>query len=366
MNLDFTFPQIENYLAENGVSLITDIREAGKGAAIANTYFLQTDAGNYVIDPACGKRRLRQIQAYLPFKEYDVLLTHSHLDHSANSGAAAFINSQVICHPLIAGKINNLKRNYTDITAEMVRVFGVQGFFGRTGMLGPRMIRLLLLIQKLFPAIFNGILYATSLVMYRIKVGRIYRPSRNVTFLEEDQLTDLCFENTLFRGWPISENLFALETPGHQDDHLSFYVPDRKIMFAGDLISFLNPNDILDGSLKETHFNMKKMLQLAEAGGINILAASHVLPIIGKDQVISYLRSVIDKQEETFNIVAEIVASSPDKSDFGEIIAKIYAHESELMKKILKINYPRSVSFIDVYVYLYLKEFVGLGTGKET
>jgi uncharacterized Fe-S cluster-containing radical SAM superfamily protein len=128
-------------------------------------------------------------------------------------------------------------------------------------------------------------------------------------------------------------------------------------MFAGDLISFLNPNDILDGSLKDTHTWMKRLLQLAEAGGIDILAISHALPLIGKEQVITYLRSVIAKQEDTFNTVAEIVASCPDKSDFDSIMSKVYAHESELMKKILKINYPRTVSFIDVYVYLYLKEY---------
>lgn len=357
MTQDFAFAHMESYLAENGVYLLTDIREEGKRAAIANTYLLQTDTGNYVIDPACGKKRLQQIQARLPFQAYDLLLTHSHLDHSANSGAAVFLNSRVICHPRIAGKINNLKRNYTDITAEMVRVFGVPGFFGRTGILGPTMIKMLLVLQKVSPAFFNSFRYAFSLVMCRHNVGRIYPPLRSAVFLEEDQLTDLCFENILFRGWAISNTLFALETPGHQDDHLSFYVPERKLMFAGDLISFLNPNDILDGSLKETHTWMKKMLDLAEAGGINILAVSHALPVIGKDQVISYLRSVIDKQEETFNTIAEIVASCPDKRDLDGIMAKVYAHESELIKKILKINYPRSISFIDVYVYLYLKEY---------
>lgn len=366
MNQDFKFPQIENCLAENGVFLITDICEEGKGAAIANTYFLQTDTGNYVIDPACGKRRLQQIKARLPFKEYDVLLTHSHLDHSANSGAAVFFNSQVICHPLVAGKINNLQRNYTDVTAKMVREFGVHGFFGRTGMLGPTMIKLLRWIQKQSPAIFDRLLHAVSLTLCRIKVGSIYPPTRNVTFLSMDQLADLCFENSFFRGWAIREDLFALETPGHQDDHLSFYVPGRKLMFAGDLISFLNPNDILDGSLKETHTWMKKMLQLAEAGGINILAVSHSLPIVGKDQVIAYLRSVIDKQEEAFNTIAEIIASCPDKSDFDGIMAKVYSHDSELIKKILKINYPRSISFIDVYVYLYLKEYCREGMESRT
>lgn len=357
MSVKNTFPQIENILAENGVSIITDIREEGKGTAIANTFFLQVDNKNYVIDPACGNKRLRRIKSHLLFKEYDLLLTHSHLDHCANSGAAASQNSRVIFHPLVAGKINHLKRNYTDITAEMVQVFGVEGFFGRTGMLGPGMLKLMRFMQRHIPAVFDLSIYITSLIMCRSKVGRIYRPTRNVVFLKENQLTDLCFENTFFRGWPISEHLYALDTPGHQDDHLSFYIPQRKLMFAGDLINFLNPNDILDGSLKDTHTWMMKMLQLAEAGGIDILAVSHALPVIGKDQVVSYLRSVIARQEETFETVAEIVASCPDKSDFDAIIAKIYAHESELMKRILKINYPRSVSFIDVYVYLYLKEY---------
>jgi hypothetical protein len=97
---------------------------------------------------------------------------------------------------------------------------------------------------------------------------------------------------------------------------------------------------------------------LAEAGEIDILAVSHALPLIGQENVIAYLRAVIAKQDEIFNTVAEIVASCKDKTDFEEIITKIYAHESDLMKKVLKINYPRSVSFIDVYVYLYMKEFV--------
>ncbi|MGB4702708.1 MAG: MBL fold metallo-hydrolase [Syntrophomonadaceae bacterium] len=357
MNQDYIFPHIEKCLAENGVSLTTDICEEGKGAAIANTYFLQTDDGNFIIDPACGERRLRQIETRLPFKEYDMLLTHSHLDHSANSGAKVFHNSQVICHPLVAGKINNLQRNYTDVTAEMVRVFGVDGFFGRTGMLSPSMIKLLMGIQKLSPAILDRLLNAVSLALLRRKVGRIYPPTGKVVFLREDQRTDLLFANTPFRGWILGEKLFALETPGHQDDHLSFYVPDRKILFAGDLVSFLNPNDILDGCLKDTRIYMQKMLQLAESGGINILAVGHALPVIGKDQVIAYLRLLIDKQEEAFKTVEEIVASFPDKRDFDGIITKVYAHESELMKKILKINYPRSVSFIDVYVYLYLKEY---------
>jgi len=353
------FPKITSYLAERGVTLVTDIRAEGKGTAIANTFFLKTNHGNYVIDPACGKRRLEQIRKNTPFDDYELLVTHSHLDHSANSGlAVAKKNSRVIFHPLVADRINNLKRNYTVITAEMVKAFGIQGFFGRTGMLRPSMIKPIQFVQKYFPGMFNFSLYIVSLIMCRNSIGGVHPPKKNMLFLNYDEIRDLQFVNTIFRGWPLSDEFFALDTPGHQDDHLSFYLPDRGIMFSGDLIGFLNPNDILDGSIKETNAGMLKMLQLAEDGGIDVLAVSHALPLIGKDNIIAYLRSVINKQEETFNTVSEIVASCTDKTDFEEIINKVYAHESELMKRILKINYPRSVSFIDVYVYIYLQEYV--------
>lgn len=357
MSTNDKFPKITDYLAKRGVSLITDVREEGKGAAIANTYFLETGNKCYVIDPACGEIRLQQIKNQIAGNEYDLLVTHSHLDHSANSGAVMFRNSQAIFHPLVAGRINNLKRNYTEITAEMIKVFGVQGFFGRTGMLRPFIIKVLLRIQKYFPPIFDFIINTMSIFLCRINIGAIHPPAKNAQFLKYEESTELRFGETVFKGWALSERVFALDTPGHQNDHLSFYVPDNKIMFVGDLINFLNPNDILDGSIKDTHAGMTKMLQLAEAGGIDVLAVSHALPLLGKESVTAYLRSVIAKQDEVFNLVAKIVSSCTDKTDFEEIIAKVYAHESDLMKKILRINYPRSVSFIDVYVYIYLKEF---------
>jgi glyoxylase-like metal-dependent hydrolase (beta-lactamase superfamily II) len=354
------FPEITSYLAERGVFLVTDIREEAKGSAIANTFFFTADNRNYMVDPACGKKRLSRIKELLPFQEYDVLVTHSHLDHSANSGAAAAKNSSVIFHPLVAGRINNLKRNYTEVTAEMVKTFGVNGFFGRTGILKPSRIKSLSSLQKHASHTFNLLLYLMSLISCRTNIGGIHPPKKKALFLKKNEIQDLRFGKTVFRGWPLSENLFALDTPGHQDDHLAFYLPNRRIMFAGDLINFLNPNDILDGSIKDTHEGMMKMLQLAEAGGIEVLAVSHALPLIGKDNVITYLRSVIAKQDETLDTVSAIVAACPDKTDFETIITRIYAHDSDLMKRILKINYPRSVSFIDVYAYLYLKEFLSL------
>lgn len=351
------FPEIRNYLAERGVSFITDIQEEGKGTAIANTFFLDVDNKNYLIDPAYGKKRLKQIRNHLPFNEYDLLITHSHLDHCANSGLVAAKDSRVIFHPLVAERINNLQRNYTEIIPAMVNTFGVKGLFGRTKMLSPSMIKLMQLIQKSSPSFFNLIINVISQVLCRVNIGGIYPPRKNALFLNYNDIKELQFGKTVFRGWTLSENLFALDTPGHQDDHLSFYIPDRGLMFTGDLISFLNPNDILEGSIKKVHAGMMKVLQLAEAGGIDVLAMSHALPIIGQDNVITYLKAVIAKQYEIFETVSEIVSSCTDKTDFEKIITKVYLHESDLMKKILKINYPRSASFIDVYVYIYLKEF---------
>ncbi|HZK43150.1 MAG TPA: MBL fold metallo-hydrolase [Syntrophomonadaceae bacterium] len=354
----YKFPLITEYLAERGVSFVTDIRKEGKGTVISNTYFVEVGKQNYLIDPACGKKRLKQIRSHLTFDAYDVLVTHSHIDHSGNSRFVMAKGSDVIFHPLVAGKINNFKRNYTDVTVEMVKIFGVEGFFGRTGILGPFMIKTLQFIERYFPTGLNFIMKMVGLVICRIEAGSVSPPKKNVLFLNYDEIQDLSFGKNVFKGWPLNEHLFALDTPGHQDDHLSFYLPDKKIMFSGDLISFLNPNDILDGSIKETKIGMKKMLQLAEDGGIDVLALSHQLPIIGKDKVISYLDSIVREHEEVFNIVAETVSSHPDKTDLTGIISKVCAHDSDLMKKILKINYPRSNTFIEVYVYIYLKEFV--------
>jgi len=351
------FPEISNYLAERGVSFLTDIRTEGRGAAIANTYFLDTGNKRYMIDAACGKERLKQIKNHLQNRHCDLLVTHSHLDHSANSGAAVKGKSRVFFHPRVEDKINNLRRNYTEITPAMVNAFGVRGFFGRTGMLSPAMINRVLFIQKYMPRFFNHLLQLSSLILLRTNIGTIYTPQNNVQFLKYDDRRELAFTGTEFLGWFLDDGIYALDTPGHQDDHLSFYVPDKRIMFAGDLVNFLNPNDILDGSIIDTHRGMKKMLQLAEAGGIDVLAVSHALPVIGKEHVISYIRSVIAEQDEIFDTVSAIVSSCSDKNDFEEIIKKIYAHQSDLMKKVLRINYPRSVSFIDVYVYIYLREF---------
>ncbi len=364
-------------MKQYGVAMITDIREEGKGAAIANTYFFQTDSKNYILDPACGKKRLLHIRDTLrddyPENNHDVLVTHSHLDHSGNSGAVAAESSRVILHPEIAGRINNLKRNYTEITAAMVQAFGIEGFFGRTGMLGPVMIRLALLVRKIIPSLFNLLLYMLSLLMCRVKSGRIHAPKKNAVYLERRERQELTFGQTTFRGWRLSDNLYALDTPGHINDHLSFYIPDRGIMFTGDLVNFINPNDVIDGSIRETHRGLNKMLEMAQTGRINVLATGHALPSVGKENVIAFLQETINRQNEMFNTVAEVIqggagadagAGAGDviftdngKKAFEEIIAGVYQYDSDLMKKLVKINYPRSATFIDVYVYIYLKEY---------
>jgi len=280
--------------------MVTDVRIAGKGAAIANTFFLQADKQKYLLDPACGSQRLKAIKDNLPFNQYDILFTHSHLDHCANAGAAGNKDSRILCHPLVAGKINNLKRNYTESTPQMVQAFGIRGFFGRTGMLGPAMLTIAETLHVRTPFIMNCLLLATSHILCRAKVGHIHTPKKNVCFLSDDTAQDLRFGNVGYKGWSLGGNLYALDTPGHQDDHLSYYLADRKLMFCGDLIGFLNPNDIIDGSLKDTQVGMAKMLQLAEQGYIDILAPSHTLPLIGAEHIINYLRSIISQQDEIF------------------------------------------------------------------
>ncbi|HWQ73795.1 MAG TPA: MBL fold metallo-hydrolase [Syntrophomonas sp.] len=358
MTVNAGFPAIENHLAQLGVSFITDIQSEGKGTANANTYFLSAGDRLYMIDAACGKDRLRKITAYLQGRSCDLLVTHTHLDHSANSGAVLSGNSKAVFHPRAAAKLGCLQRNYTEITPAIINTFGVKGFFERTGMLSPAMIAILLRLENFSPRFFNFLLKRYASLLCRSNIGAIHAPHHNVQFLDYHGCREMAFGGTAFNGWDLGDDIFALDTPGHQDDHLAFYLPDKKIMFAGDLISFLNPNDLLDGCIKDTNDSLEKMLRLAQAGAIEMLATGHVLPIIGSNNVLAYIRSIKEQHDEIFSTVAAIISDCLDQHDFQAIIERVYDYDSELMRKVLKINYPRSVSFIDVYVFLYLQEYV--------
>ncbi|MBP1761436.1 MAG: hypothetical protein H6Q64_978 [Firmicutes bacterium] len=122
MKTNERFPEISNSLAERGVSFITDIHAEGRGAAIANTYFLEKSNKCYMIDAACGKERLKQIKNHLQNRYCDLLVTHSHLDHSANSGAAVDVNSRVIFHPRVRSCHDRQGIVYTEIHAAFFQI----------------------------------------------------------------------------------------------------------------------------------------------------------------------------------------------------------------------------------------------------
>lgn len=66
----------------------------------------------------------------------------------------------------------------------------------------------------------------------------------------------------------------ALHTPGHKDDHLCFYAPDSRVLFAGDLV-FANGSfgrtDLAEGNRRELIRSIDRVLDVVDED----LAAMH-------------------------------------------------------------------------------------------
>lgn len=56
--------------------------------------------------------------------------------------------------------------------------------------------------------------------------------------------------------------LYALSTPGHTLDHLSYWLPDGEIAFTGDTLFSLGCGRVFEGTLKDMWFSVDKLAKL--------------------------------------------------------------------------------------------------------
>jgi len=195
--------------------------------------------------------------------------------------------------------------------------------------------------------------YWASVLDFRSYYGiRIQKGFDKIELYQNKRTTSL-FDS--FDGWKIQNNLYALHTPGHTNDSLSFYLVDRCALFSGDIEFSNNPNSIIEGSIKDTHTSIDKLIKLVKKQKIEILARSHFNPVIGNKNIYTHLINYKYEQQEVYNTVAGTV-NKRTKWTWTKLIKEIYSTKNETLKNVLLNNYPATPSFIDNYLFIFLKE----------
>jgi glyoxylase-like metal-dependent hydrolase (beta-lactamase superfamily II) len=114
-------------------------------------------------------------------------------------------------------------------------------------------------------------------------------------------------------GWRVR----ALETPGHADDHLCFWVPDGRLLFAGDLVAGQGTIVLADrpGALGQYMESLERMLAL---GPSTILAGHGPVVQDGPAKLREYVEHRLARERQ-------IVAALADGPlTVGELVARIY------------------------------------------
>lgn len=163
-------------------------------------------------------------------------------------------------------------------------------------------------------------------------------------------------------GWEIDDGLYAIESPGHTDCHTVYYYRKNRILIAGDSLNFLTPNDIQFGTLKETIETQKFLLALAAEEKIEVLCQGHYPPVTGNEAVTGYISDIIDKHEHVYNLIKNHVRDKSPDISFDELYSSVCRIDDPVIRRLVKITFPRStLVFLDVYLLKLLEE-----NGKET
>ncbi len=341
----------------DGLIYFTRRRSRGQGSDISNTYALNTGDKWYIIDTSCGRARLKEIRAFIKnITVSDILCTHYHNDHIANNGAVARGATRIIYHESAASKLQNLRTNATGQILTMYRLLDRKGMLSRMGYFSERFIRVMLRNRFTAEYIMAPLLYTFSYIFSLFTTGPIYHGRGRILLLPSNERKKLDFCGCEFYGWVLDDELYAIETPGHTDCHIAFYFRKKRILFTGDLLNFLTPNDIQFGDIEKAAESQNKMLALAEKDGVNIICQGHYEPLKGNREIIEYISGIIEKHQHVRETILSCINSGDINLPFEELYSRIIAINDPVMEKLAKITFPRStLVFLDVYLYKLLE-----------
>jgi len=360
--------KMKNY----GITMFSNAKKADRASSAANTYLFSDKNNQYVLDPAFGAVRREEILKTLgKSRHFNILCTHYHNDHSANNGQIACKNSLIYYHHNIKEKIQYFRTNGTGQVVAMGKDLDLRGLLKRFRMFPDWLISSILLSSKisgLFPAAF---LFLVSYAYSWKHIGKIDPGRKRAKFLEPADSRTLKMSALEITGWQIDKHLVAIDAQGHTNDHLIYFLTDRKVLFTGDALNFLNGNDVQFGDINKVDETIDFILQFTEKEKVEILLQGHYYPITGTGNILKYIRDVRDKHKEMFNITCSVLQLMEEPVRFDKALENLYSHPAELVQGLARIAFPRStLVFLDVYLLKVMKSLgytrQKTGTWKKT
>ncbi len=351
-------------LSEHGITMFSDTEKINRPSSASNTYIFSNNTRQYVVDTAFGSKRCKEISKILSKKDhFDVLCTHYHNDHSANNGKIAGKTSNIYYHYSIKDKIRNFRTNSTGQIVVMANKLDLDGMLKRFKMLPDWLILFIVSTSKI-SRIFSSVLMFIFAYIYSWKnIGTINPGRKKAKYLKPADIKKINFDRMDIYGWSIDDNLIAIDAQGHTDDHLIYYLTDKKILFSGDTLNFLNANDIQYGNLRKVDDTINFLIEFIEKEKVEILLQGHYYPVIGTDNIIEYICDIRDKHNEMYDITSSVIRSMEEPIRFDEALENLCTHPADLSQWLGKITFPRStLVFLDVYL---LKVLQSLGYYKQ-
>ena len=115
----------------------------------------------------------------------------------------------------------------------------------------------------------------------------------------------------------------ALATPGHTWDHFSYYIPERKILIAGEAAGCLELTDYVDVQfLADCEAYMASLRRLSTLP-VEILCQGHNFVFVGRTEVKKFLKRSIKATEHYQRDILELLHQ--EKGSIGAVVARLKA-----------------------------------------
>lgn len=350
--------QAKQELENKGIIILSDSKKLNGVSSCANTYIFSTMDNDYILDPGFGKKRRALVRKKtLEFKNPTILCSHYHNDHCANMGVVGSKKSKILCHNSMAEKISFLRTNGVGQILSMLDEMPVESTLKRFKMFPPWLVSILSFLSRISMFFPKAFMFLVS-YLYSIKnIGFIYPGKKRIKYLDFSSENQPGLKSDSIKKIEIDKELTAFETLGHTDDHISFYHADKKALFTGDSLNFLNANDIQYADIEKLESTISFLLDFIEKNDVKILLQGHFYPVFGKENIKNYLVEIKEKHEEVSMIAKDIVYSFHENFSFDEALEKFMSHPSKTIAKIAKINFPRStLIFMEVYLLKRIKD----------